>query len=137
MIAEVLLIADTEPVLLPSCTWGYRAGSAAFPYLGLRGPAAAGDRISGSVATSPVVFNASSSSAAPQGFPPAPLPWVISWGQGQARGSKEASARVVVGSPRCCQLGAAWRAGNAASDTQLLNIVPGCDQRRQGPVCSY
>lgn len=105
-------------------------------YPALEGPAAAGDGIIGMGAESPVVLQALGSGAAPQGFPSAPLPWVISQGVAGGWGRQEGLKR-----PEKQQRGwwwaalaaAGWWAGNAASEIRLLNIVPGHDQRRQGP----
>ena len=111
-----------------------RASSAALVYPELQDLAAAGDGIVGSGGASPVVLWALGGGAAPLGDIPGG-----GRGLGQARGSKaprEAAARVAVGSPDCCRLGAAWWVGNAASETWLLNIDPGHDQRRQGPCTS-
>lgn len=64
------------------------AGSATLMYLELQGPAAAGDGIGGSGAMSLVVLQALGGGAPPQGFPSAPLPWVISRGW-QGAGASE------------------------------------------------
>lgn len=65
------------------------AGSATLVYLELQGPAAAGDGIGGSGAMSLVVLQALGGSAPPQGFPSAPLPWVISQGVAGGWGKRE------------------------------------------------
>lgn len=115
MVTKALVIADTEPVLLPSRTWGCRAW-----LLQGMGSVAQWPRFPWSFMLWAVLL--------PRDFPL--LLCHGCWRAGAGERVQRSSSKV--GSPGCCQLGAAWWAGNAASDTQLLNIVPGRDQRRQG-----